>query len=63
MTKAEFLNKFNELHGGYISVSREVLENFYENFYDDYYQYDPGHFIDLAVDHILSQGLADEVIE
>ena len=76
MEKEYFIGRFNEEYGSYISASRYDLEYFYDNYYGDFIANNSeGHlddeqldhlntvFLDLARDYILSQGLAEEVIE
>ena len=62
MEKEEFIAKFNENFGSYISVDRVVLENFYDNYQVKWVK-DYEEILDLARDYVLSQGLAEEVIE
>ena len=76
MEKEYFIGRFNEEYGGYISASRMDLEYFYDNYYQDFVannyegyldedqsDYLNTVFLDLARDYILSQGLAEEVLE
>lgn len=62
MEKEEFIAKFNENFGSYIYVDRVVLENFYDNYQVKWFG-DHEAVLDIARDYVLSQGLAEEVIE
>ena len=62
MKKEEFIQTFQQQYGGYICVSNEVVGDFYDEYYHDLKTSDSS-ILDLCKDYILSQGLAEEVVE
>lgn len=65
MKKEEFIQAFQQQYGGYICVSNEVIGEYYDNYYQGFQKkgFNDDCILDFCQNFILSQGLAEEVVE